>query len=237
MRIVQRRVKHTEMLIWLTIIGVLAGSTSVVAVDWSTSRANSYAQTATLNSSRSRMLIDAESMNSVPSLIGPRLDGPSVSDGEYAIPVLPEVSQDLVSQDLTPETTAAPVAVADPKPKKPAPAATPPVAEPPTTESPAPAAPTTEPPATEPPATEPPVTESPTTQPPVAEDPPAHPQPVPVVDPVSEPDGDEAADSKAEREREKAEKKAEKERKKAEKKAERERRKAERKAKKGAESD
>ena len=65
MRVVQRRLKQTEVMVWLTIVGILLGSVSVVAADWLTQRSELAVDAASTSSVRSRMALDVESMPSV----------------------------------------------------------------------------------------------------------------------------------------------------------------------------
>ena len=190
--------RHAEVLIWLTIAGVLAGSTSVVASDWMTQRADQQVWQVSVNSARSRRRSDATSMGTVPEEL--------LFNGEYALAQLPEVANNGSEEPAATTTIAAPVRVTA---KKLGPAK--PVATEPTPTQPPPS----QPPTTQPPGSQPPVTEQPAAEPlatdqPAKEDPPAKP-----ATPAA--DDDDADDKKAEKKRKKAEKKAERKTKKAEK--------------------
>lgn len=174
MRVVQRRLKHTELLVWLTIAGILIGSASVVVSD----KLNNPGQieaSAAINT-RSRMLLDAASMPEPPAT---STTSPSSTAQLALAETTTSAVPTTVPAETTPPTTVTPIAKKLPTTAPPTqPPTTPvPVTQPPTTPVPAtevpttPAPTTTLPPETVPRETLPPETLPPETLPPVTDPP------------------------------------------------------------------
>ena len=207
MRIIQRRLKQTEVVIWLVMAGVLLGSTSVVATEWMTNRTSETELANEENNARSRLgaVIEApaapkeESTTTTTAPSTTATTVPLTAAAEVVAPVEPEPA---APADV-PATTAAPRQIPPTTPAPTQPPTTPAPTEPPTTPAPteppttpAPTEPPTTPAPTEPPTTQPPQTQPPTSPPPT--EPPTTPPPTtqppetqpPVTNPPDDDDDD-----------------------------------------------